>query len=244
MPGVDAGVVQLLIAGVGVGGTLFGVVVTRIFDSRAERRRLESEDRRRWLADRFRVDKELVTLALRAERRIWDLAAFLPDDAAKTDTMRGLGHTSIVSVPDEGIQDVIDQLDLEILREGDQEVLDLLRRMDETVAELGILEDEESLALAEHLLDSLYTAAGQIEAFRINHDAWDAVLAAREARLAFQRQARTVLTRPARNETRLRPMSVAEANDATVTPSRPVHDINHGQVGIDDDEPRSITPMA
>ncbi|NDL57037.1 hypothetical protein [Phytoactinopolyspora mesophila] len=64
--------------GIGVTGTIVGVVMTTWLGRSAERRRLAAEDDRRWLADRRRVYAAFLVLSQSMLREIDGVAVFLP----------------------------------------------------------------------------------------------------------------------------------------------------------------------
>lgn len=64
--------------GIGVLGTIIGVVMTTWLGRSAERRRLAAEDDRRWLADRRRIYAGFLVLAQSMLRDIDGVAVFIP----------------------------------------------------------------------------------------------------------------------------------------------------------------------
>lgn len=72
----------IIAGGVGVSGSLGGVVLSTILGRKAERQRLAEADARRWLNDRRRCYSRFLVLAQTMLRDIDGAACFLPYDAA------------------------------------------------------------------------------------------------------------------------------------------------------------------
>ena len=98
--GMDDTTVHLLLASLGVAGTLAAALLTQLLAGRAERQRRLREDQSRWLTDRLRVNTTFLARSLSLERDLWSAAALLDRDDR---LVRMPVHTSIFLTPEEGI---------------------------------------------------------------------------------------------------------------------------------------------
>ena len=189
-PLMDGSTVQLLTASVGVAGTLAASVLTQALGRRVERDRRKSEDQSRWLAERQRVAAQLIASALVLERQLWSACAFMDDDER---TERLGGYTSIHMVPDEGLEGIIDSVELNILGGMLEETDEPLRKLEVLVAELALIGEPNEAKVADQLLDSFLVAMSIIESFQSSHHAFQAVLTCKSNREQLIQESRKSL---------------------------------------------------
>ncbi|MFD4583189.1 hypothetical protein [Streptomyces sp. NPDC058434] len=185
-----AQVVQVLIAGIGVAGTLAAALLTQAFNRRPERERHTREDQARWLADRQRVGTKFLAGALSLERNLWSACAQL-DREVRSERLPG--HTTVLLTPDEGIPGVLDPIARGILVEAIESGFERFHELEELAAELTLIGSSEEAAAAGELLEHLIYAIGALEGFVPFDEAADAVQDCRSARDAFAAEARRSL---------------------------------------------------
>ncbi|MFD7340907.1 hypothetical protein ACFV98_33695 [Streptomyces violascens] len=191
--------VQLLLAALGVGGTLAAAILTQALQKRAERERRAADDVRRWHAERFRVAKELLYKVKESERILWSACAMLPneDEYAR---LRQSGHTTLVNVPETDVPPhsedprVFDVVSLEIVREALEQAFRLLEEAEHLTAEISILSEGATPTAAEDMFEVAWNAVGALETTRGTQDAaFDAVLAMKDPIAMFQAAVREEL---------------------------------------------------
>lgn len=187
---MDQASVSLVVATVGVVGTLSAALLTQLLSLRAERLRRAAEDRSRWLADRLRISSQFLAKSLSLERDLWSAAAQLDrDDRA----VRMPGHTTILLTPDEGLPGVLDAITREILVEEIEKAFERLDELEEVAAEIALVGSPSEVEAASELHESLWSVVGLLEAYAPFDEAADAVEACRSARDRFLQAARTGL---------------------------------------------------
>ena len=188
--GVDETTVQLLVASVGVAGTLAGALLGQLSAARAERQRRLAEKESRWLADSLRVNTRFLAGSLSLERDLWSAAAQLdPDDRP----VRIPQHTTILLTPEQGIADVFDEVTRSILVEAVEDVFKRLDALEEVAAEIALVGSVEEVDSAQDLHEALWDVAGGLESYQAFDVVADAVERARAARDAFTSASRRAL---------------------------------------------------
>jgi hypothetical protein len=181
---------ELVLAVVGIAGTLSAALLTQILASRAEERRRLSEDQTRWLLERRRVSAELLAGALKLERQLWSACSHLDNDARAA---RLPGYTSILLTPTKGVPPVLDELAREILVDAIEDAFEAVDSLEVLVAEVALVGTAEEAVRARALLESLGDVVGLLETFASFHDGADAVERSRSARDAYLEAARAGL---------------------------------------------------
>ncbi|WP_163013299.1 hypothetical protein [Streptomyces fungicidicus] len=183
-------VVQVVTAGLGVGGTLAAALLTQAANRRADRDRYSREDRHRWLVERQRVGTRFLAGALAVERNLWSLCSHLDREDRPE---RLPGHTTVLLTPEEGIPGVLDALTREILIEGIEEAFADLEGLEELVAEITLIGTPSEAAAASDLMGRLADTVGWLESFAPFDVAADSVEGCRTARDLFSVEARKSL---------------------------------------------------
>lgn len=180
----------MLIAAVGVAGTLAAALVTQAFAQRADAARRLADDRARWLGDRLRVNARFLAGSLRLERDLWSAASQLDSDSREE---RMPGATTILLTPEEGIEGVFDETTRDILVEAVEDAFERLNELEEIAAEVALIGTPDEVAAASQLHESLWEVVGLLEGFAPFDDATDAVERCRAARDRFTDAARAGL---------------------------------------------------
>lgn len=185
-------IVQLLLAALGVSGTLAAAVLTQALQKRAERERRAADDVRRWHAERFRVSKELLYKVMETERILWSACASLPV-VEEYSRLRRAGHTTLLNVGEADVPPhidsrmVFDVVCLEIVREALEQVHGLLDEAEHLTAEISILSDGVTPETAKAMFEAAWDAASAVETTQGTRDeAMDAVLAMQDPISIFQ----------------------------------------------------------
>lgn len=123
--------------GIGVLGTIIGVVMTTWLGRSAERRRLAAEDDRRWLADRRRIYAGFLVLAQSMLRDIDGVAVFIPyrgdeEVTAEDEALIADGLGDYVGCWDEQLQPALSDVQLV----AGAEVADLADRVSGALMEI------------------------------------------------------------------------------------------------------------
>ncbi|MFD5279794.1 hypothetical protein [Streptomyces rubrogriseus] len=190
---------QLLLAALGVSGTLAAAILTQVLQKKAERERRSAEDLRRWHAERFRVAKELLYKIKESERILWSACASLPneDEYAR---LRRAGHTTLLNVPESDVPPesedflVFDVIHLAIVREAIEQASTLLEAAEHLTAEISILSDGPTPTAAEAMFEATADAVGSLETTRGTQEAaFEAVIAMKEPIARFQAAVRDEL---------------------------------------------------
>ncbi|MGW4030928.1 hypothetical protein ACWEFL_16670 [Streptomyces sp. NPDC004838] len=191
--------IQLLLAALGVGGTLTAAILTQVLQKRAERERRTAEDLRRWHAERFRVAKELLYKIKETERILWSACASLPNEDEYS-RLRRAGHTTLLNVPQTDVPPdsddpvIFDVIHLEIVREALTQAFGLLEAAEHLTAEISILSDGATPTAAAVMFEAAWDAVGAVETTRGTQDAaFEAVLAVKEPIARFQAAVRDEL---------------------------------------------------
>ena len=187
---MDDTTMQVVIASVGVVGTLAAALLTQLLTGRAEQRRRVAEDHSRWLADRLRVNTRFLAGSLSLERDLWSAASHLDRDDR---VVRMPGLTTIFAAPEEGLPGVFDEITLSILVEAVEEAFTRLDALEELAAEIALVGTEDEVHAARELQDALVEVVGLLEGYQPFDAAADAVERVRAARDAFTRSARAGL---------------------------------------------------
>ncbi|TFV32641.1 hypothetical protein E4K10_22995 [Streptomyces sp. T1317-0309] len=138
--------IQLLLAALGVSGTLAAAILTQALQRRAERERRTAEDLRRWHAERFRAAKDLLYKIKETERILGSAYASLPNDEEYA-RLRQAGHTTFFSVRETDVPQptddvlVFDSAHLEMLCDSLRQVYALLEEAEHLTTELSILSE-------------------------------------------------------------------------------------------------------
>ncbi|MEU8425548.1 hypothetical protein AB0C15_32205 [Micromonospora sp. NPDC048835] len=180
-------------AGIGIGGTLLAASITQILSRRNEQQRQSHEDQQRWLQDRFRVCREVVATAVKAERQLYSVASFMPDDDKPYQDMRAAGYSSVLIAFDMSESLLRAPGDEEVVREMLAEVIESLEGLDLLQAELALLEEGELVREAEELIGALWDVVGSMEILGPASDTFAAYDHCHRRRLEFQASARTKL---------------------------------------------------
>ncbi|WP_405609039.1 hypothetical protein [Streptomyces sp. NBC_00076] len=188
--------VQLLLAALGVSGTLAAAVLTQVLQRKAERERRAADDARRWHADRFRVCKELLYKAMEISRILWSASSTLPAPD-EYERIREAGYTSFLVVgeddvpPYDGDPQVFTSTSLEIVREDLERAHALVEESEHLVAEISLLTDGPVSESAATLFRAALFAVGEVETTRgSREEAWRGVLAMKEPMAKFQHDVR------------------------------------------------------
>jgi len=187
---MDGSTGQVVIAAIGVAGTLAAALVSQLLSRRAERDRRREEDRSRWLADRQRLYSRFLAQALSLERDLWSACSMLDQDARDR---RIPGYTSILLTPEEGVDGILDALTRTILVEATERGFHDLDKLELVAAEITIIGASGEAAAARNVLDALWDVVGMLEGYARFTDAADGVEACRAARDQFARAARVGL---------------------------------------------------
>ncbi|MEV4317779.1 hypothetical protein [Actinocrispum sp. NPDC049592] len=190
---MDATTAQLITATVAVGGTLLGAVITQVVSWRLDAARRKAEDQRRWLNERFRILKEIVSGSVKVERNLYSALAFMPETDSPKDKMRASGTTSLLMAPNDGIEGVVSAEDLEVLRELLRECIEALEELDDKQAELAILAEGGIVEKSEELIGRLWDVIGHLEVYGSASDGFLGYDAAHKTRLELQAMARRML---------------------------------------------------
>ncbi|MFF0538285.1 hypothetical protein ACWDF1_14660 [Streptomyces coelicoflavus] len=190
---------QLLLAALGVGGTLAAAILTQVLQKKAERERRAAEDLRRWHAERFRAAKELLYKIKETERILWSACASLPNEEEYA-RLRRAGYTTLLTVRETDVPQptdetmVFDAVHLEIVREALEQVHGLLEEAEHLTAEIAILSEGATPEAASAMFEAAWDAAGALETTRGSQDAaFHAVLAMKEPIVVFQASVREEL---------------------------------------------------
>ncbi|MFG2495679.1 hypothetical protein ACGFSD_32230 [Streptomyces caniferus] len=190
---------QLVLAALGVGGTLAAAILTQVLQKRAERERRAAEDLRRWHADRFRVAKDLLYKVMESQRILWSACASLPNESEYA-SLREADHTTLLAVPETDAPAashdyrVFDVTSLEIVREALEQAFGLLEEAEHLTAEISILSDGATPTAAKDMFEAAWFAVGSLETTRGTQDeAFEAVLAMRDPTARFQAAVRDEL---------------------------------------------------
>ncbi|WP_405680938.1 hypothetical protein [Streptomyces sp. NBC_01238] len=191
--------IQLILAALGVGGTLAAAILTQLLQRRAERERRAADDLRRWHAERFRVAKELLYKIKETERILWSACASLPN-VEEYARLRQAGHTTLLTLRESDVPSptddpmVFDAVHLEIVREALEQVHELLEAAEHLTAEISILSEGATPGAAALMFETAWNAAGALETTRgTQNAAFDAVLAMKDPISAFQASVRAEL---------------------------------------------------
>ncbi|GAA1681106.1 hypothetical protein GCM10010977_32200 [Citricoccus zhacaiensis] len=181
---------QLLVASVGVAGTLAGALLSQLLAGRAEKQRRVAENQSRWLADSLRVNTRLLAGSLSLERDMWSAAAQLDRDNRP---VRMPAHTTILLTPEQGIPGVFDRVTRAILVEAVEEAFERLDVLEEVAAEIALVGTVEEVSSAHALHEALWDVVGGLESYQAFDVVADAVERARAARDNFTRASRMAL---------------------------------------------------
>ncbi|MGW6939882.1 hypothetical protein ACWGF3_12885 [Streptomyces xanthophaeus] len=190
---------QLLLAIVGVVGTLAAAITTQILQRRAERERRAAEDARRWHADRFRVFKELLYKVTEVDRILGSAYAMLPSDEERR-SLRQAGHTTFAGIPADAVpphaadSSIFDAFCLEEIKEALTSCFALNEEAERLLAEISILSAGDVPARAREMFEATWYATGALESTRgSNADAWNDFVAMRPPISAFEAAVRSEL---------------------------------------------------
>ncbi|MEU4033505.1 hypothetical protein [Streptomyces collinus] len=191
--------IQLLLAALGVGGTLSAAILTQALQKSAERERRAADDLRRWHADRFRAAKDLLYKIKETERILWGACAALPSEDEYAQ-IRAAGHTTLFAVREADVPrpsddlTVFDAVHLAIVREALEQVHRLLEEGEHLTAEISILCEGATPDAASTMFEAAWNAAGALETTRGTRDqAFNAVLRMNAPIAAFQASVREEL---------------------------------------------------
>lgn len=187
---MDETTVQLLVASVGVAGTLIGTLLGQVLAGRGERQRRLAEDHSRWLADCLRVNTRFLAGSLSLERDLWSAAAQLDRDDR---SVRIPGYTTVLLTPEQGIPGVFDEVTRSILVEAIEDAFERLDALEEVAAEIALVGTVEEVDSAQGLHEALWEVAGGLESYQAFDVVADAVERARAARDAFTSASRSAL---------------------------------------------------
>lgn len=182
---------EVLVALVGVGGTLGGVALGQVSAAVVDSRRRRKESATRWDSDQKQQAAAILARALRLERQAWDVAAQLDSDD-RAERLPGHG-ASLLLLPETGIAGVIDEIGLLILREAIEEGHGELALLESDVETYALVADPTAVRAARELVESLWEVYGALEVFALFDDAADEVERARSARDAFANHVRRSL---------------------------------------------------
>lgn len=192
---MDHQTAQIAIAGSGLVATLLGIIITQLFNSRGERRRRVHEATSRWHEENYRVCAAIVTKATGVERDLYNAAAMLDDQERKP---RMPGTKSVLLSSEEGIDGVFDGITREIIVEAVEHGFEVLDELDSLTGELAIIGTAEQIEAARLLADQILGAVGSLEIFAMSSDAYERILAIREAKESFSESSRNYLMMLAR----------------------------------------------
>lgn len=192
---MDHQTAQIAIAGSGLVATLLGIIITQLFNSRGERRRRVHEATSRWHEENYRVCAAIVTKATGVERDLYNAAAMLDDQERKP---RMPGTKSVLLSSEEGIDGVFDGITREIIVEAVEHGFEVLDELDSLTRELAIIGTAEQIEAARLLADQILGAVGSLEIFAMSSDAYERILAIREAKESFSESSRNYLMMLAR----------------------------------------------
>ncbi|MEV8241395.1 hypothetical protein AB0O90_14220 [Microbacterium testaceum] len=182
---------EVLVALVGVGGTLGGVALGQGSAALMGWRQRRRETATRWVADQKEQAAAILSRALRLERQAWDVAAQL-DQEERDERLPGHG-ASLLLLPAGGIPGVVDEIALLILREAVEDGFEQLDLLENEVETYALIAEPEAVTAVRQLVECLWNVYGAIESFSTFDQAADAVERARSARDAFANRVRSSL---------------------------------------------------
>ncbi len=182
----------VIVALLGIAGTLSAALFTQRAAASAEAQRREATERDRWLVERLRVARSVLAVAEAIERQLYSDCSFLTAKPGPRETWLD-GHLNVLSTPEEGIEGVITAETREILVESMFEWTPKFDELSLLEAEVRLIGFPEEEALAEDLVDALLVARSNVEAFAPPDQAYAAIVEARELRLDYIKAARSSL---------------------------------------------------
>lgn len=204
---------QILVAALGIIGTLAASLLTQIFSQRAERERRKAEDETRWLPNRFEVATELLSKAGTVHRSQYSAAAFLNAPSGPIeDRPRWLGgHMNLLATPETGVPGIISAEDRGILLEMQRERMEMLEEMEDLVSRIALLSTDAEASAAQEMHEALWDAEGYFEMYapaNLGYPAIDSAKSAIEEFTAATRRGLRVSTQTDRSV--VEPSSSAE----------------------------------
>ena len=131
--------------------TIAGVIVAHLLLMWNEKRRAEREDDRRWHSDRHRLMQEMVEIAIRTERMLDVLGAFMPTGDV------GPIHIWEVS-EEEGLEGVITAHDYAAVKDDLFAITDMMNDLERTLAALSLVAEGEVLERGRELITTIADA--------------------------------------------------------------------------------------
>lgn len=181
----------VIVALLGIAGTLSAALLTQRASARAEMDRRRAADRDRWLDERLKVARSVIATAETIEWKLYSNCAHLTSEGSREDWLPG--YTTVLLIPHEGIPGVIDDITREILVESHELLSPKFDELSLLAAEVQLIGSEEEADLVEQLVDALLTAASNVEAFAPADDGYAAVLSAQAKRKEFMAASRASL---------------------------------------------------
>jgi len=184
--------VPVVVALLGIAGTLLAALLTQRGSARAEADRRRAADRDRWLANRLELTRKVLATAEAVERQLHSDCAFLTAEPGPRSSWLG-GHLNVLATPEEGVAGVLDAEARAILLESQDEWSPKIDELMGLSAEVQLICSTEEGELVDQLLDALLTAASNVEAFTPPDEAYAALSSAMAARKAYTASARRSL---------------------------------------------------
>lgn len=181
---------QVLVALVGVGGTLAGVALGQVFSWISDAKSQDSQRSARWDSGQKELAAEILAVAVKLEREACSAAAHLDREVRE---QRLPGNTSLLLIPAEGIPGVLDELTVLILREAVEEGFAGIEALEASVEKFAIVASPDAGVEARQLVESIWDAYGSLESFETFDDAVDNVERVRAARDRFSNAVRESL---------------------------------------------------
>ncbi len=192
----------VIVALLGIAGTLSAALLTQRAATRAEMSRRQLADRDRWLDERLRVARSVIATAETIERELYSNCAHLTSEGTRESWLPG--YTTVLLIPADGISGTIDKITRDILVDSHEMLSPKFDELSLLEAEVQLIGSEEEAALADQLVEDLMVAASNVEAFAPADHGFAAVLAAQATRKEFMAASRASL----------RVDTAAEANEA------------------------------
>jgi hypothetical protein len=153
---------SVIVALLGIAGTLSAALLTQRAATRAEMSRRQSADRDRWLEERLRVAKSVIATAETIERELYSNCAHLTSEGPRENWLPG--YATVLLIPEDGIPGVIDGITRDILVDSHEMLSPKFDELSLLAAELQLIGSKDEAALADRLVDELL-AASNVEAF-------------------------------------------------------------------------------
>ncbi|WP_150118185.1 hypothetical protein [Cellulomonas sp. B6] len=178
---------QILVAALGIVGTLAASLLAQVLSQKAERERRKAEDETRWLPNRFEVATELLSKSGAVHRKLYSAAAFLnaPSGPIEDRPLWLAGHMNLLAAPEAGVSGIITAEDREILLEMQQEIVEELDAMEDLVSRITLLSTEGEATAARGMHEALWNAEGYLEMYAPGNLAYPAIHSAEKAIAEF-----------------------------------------------------------